>query len=92
MEIKNLKEQEVDTLETMVKVMKIENPDIKYKIFPMEMERGDCELTLSSTEVLQRIEHKLDKLTTMIKHIFGDAVLIEGKWITPRKEFELDKT
>lgn len=77
--IQNIMEEQIEGLEEKLKSMQDENPDLSYQIY-----NQDTEETLkkgkSQNEMLQEISDRIERMENLIKHIFGDAVLINGKF------------
>lgn len=84
MEITNLTEGNVESLEEHLKDLQKENPDIKYKIFQMderfkklveESQKNTIEYRLS------QLGGQIESLHEKIDRIFGKQILIDGNWV-----------
>ena len=76
MQIENLRENEVNVLEEKLEAMQEDNPELKFRSFPMEeLEKGKNE-----NEMLQTILDKVESLERKIDYIFKDHVLIDGQF------------
>lgn len=82
MEIRNLREPDVEALQEKVRELQRENPDIRSRLFGIpEEDHNHVEIL----EKLNRLEDKLDALTRKIELIFGDSVLINGRFESIQK-------
>lgn len=75
MEIRNLREIESEILQNVVQKMQEVSPEISYRTF----KQGE-EPKVNDTERLDALEQKIDKLISKIELIFGDSVLIDGRF------------
>ena len=75
MEAHNLTQQNANDLEKQLKDMMQENPDLHYRFFEQEgKEPTETEKTLA------KIQSDLTELKIKIDLIFGNAVLINGRF------------
>lgn len=73
--IENIDQEKIKNLVDLVKKMKNENPEIEYKIFDKE-----CEDRININIKLNQLQEKIDKLERTINKIFGNHILINGKF------------
>ena len=74
MEARNLTQENVNRLESQLKEMRQTNPDLIYRFFNQDEEPSPIEIQLA------QIQSDLIDLKMKINMIFGDAVLINGRW------------
>ena len=75
-EQRNLTEENVEELKEKLNKMKETNPDLKYRFFPQTEETAPYEEKATITVVLE----KLETLDRKIDLIFGDHVLVRGRF------------
>lgn len=71
-EQRNLTEENVDILKEQLEKMKTDNPDLEYRFFKQDVPKVSVDMSM----ILEKIE-ALDK---KIDRIFGDYVLLDGKF------------
>lgn len=71
-QIENMLPQDVEAIQAEIMRLKEVNPDLKFKTFPME--------DLDFAKRLTALEEKVDSILTKLNNIFGDYVLINGKF------------
>ncbi len=72
MQIKNLNEEDVKTLQVSLTELRKINPLIEVKVYDME--------DMDFAKRLTAIEISLNAIINKLNHIFGESVLIKGKW------------
>lgn len=87
MEIKNLDKPSAEFLNFIVKSMQEVNPVIKFRISP----EGE-ELKASDSERLDILEQKLDRLINKIDLIFGNTILIDGRFENLKHTFTISQS
>jgi hypothetical protein len=79
MEIKNLTEENVDTLQDVVDKIRKENPNVTSRVFEMKEKKPDEVAKVSIMDLMEAIE----QLDRKLDHIFGGHVLLNGEFIKP---------
>ncbi len=75
MEIRNMTEQEASILQNVVQKMQEVSPRIACRTF-----NQDEEHKISDKERLEALEQKVDKILSKLDLIFGNAVLVDGRF------------
>ena len=70
-QIDNLRPEDVDGLKNFIDVMTQSNPDVTIKTYPMDKKPVD----------VRELADKVDALSAKLDKIFGNAVLIDGRFI-----------
>ena len=71
-QIENMRLEDVEVIGREIEKLKKENPDLEFKTFPME--------DLDFAKRLTVLEEKMDKILIRLHHIFGEYVLINGRF------------
>ena len=74
-EVRNMNEHEANILQNVVHQMQKVSPAIKYRTFIDGIEQK-----MSDVERLDILEVKIDRMAAMLERIFGDFVLIDGRF------------
>ena len=81
MQIENLREQDVEGVKYLLdELKKKDNPDIKYHTYGMT----EMDIAKQYEEIVSRLdvlESVVSGLYEQIKRIFGNAILINGKFV-----------
>jgi len=72
MQIENMTEEDVGAFKTLLTERQKLNPELKGQVF-----NGP---PLPTTDRLDRLEATATRIENLLKHIFGDHVLIRGKF------------
>ena len=76
MNIENLNSTDVMKMEETINFLRQENPEIKSTVYSMEDKKHSGLETRMSN-----IEDSLNRIENIINNIFGDNILIDGKFI-----------
>jgi len=72
-QLENMRQEDVDFFRKEVeKLQQIANPDLTFKTFPQE--------DLNFSKRLTVLEEKVDCILARLENIFGDAILINGRF------------
>lgn len=102
MEIRNLNEENVETLKKTIEKIAEKNPEISYEIFDerdVELkekferayEQKNRTATISDIEKINndiiKLSAQIEELNILIVKIFGDHFLVNGRWCEPNHKF-----
>ncbi len=76
MNIEYLGNRDVTELEKTIGFLQVDNPDIKYSVYPMEEKTED-----TMEKRICAIETSVARIENMLTNIFGDNILIDGQFI-----------
>ena len=79
MNIEHLGNHDVTELEKTIGLLQVDNPDIKYTVYPMEDKEQPDSIDMITR--VKNIENSVERIETVLLNIFGNNVLIDGRFI-----------
>lgn len=80
-EIHGLTPDDVKGLENYLRTQQATNPDLNWEIFPEQQTTHKITATGVNEVSNEELVKKIDKLNNKINQIFGNSILIKGKFV-----------
>ena len=79
MQIENLRDFDVQELESKLGELKIENPSITHTVYSMEDTVQPDSIDMITR--VKNIEKSVEIIELMLRNIFGNSILIDGNFV-----------